>query len=243
VNLPWPVDGSSLERMLGARVTLVNDVEANARGIEELDPGDLEVLNAGVADPAGARAVVSAGTGLGEAALWWDGSRHRAAASEGGHCSFAPQSEIEVELYRFLAAEYGHVSYERVCSGAGLANIYRFLARGTVAPEPAAISAEAHADPDSVSARALDLFVSIYGARAGDVAFQYMATGGVYLGGGIAPKVLDRLRAGGFMRAFLAEGRLAWLLRRMPVLVILNPDTALYGAAAIASSPPMRAPG
>jgi glucokinase len=235
INVPWPVDAAELERRLRIRVvTLVNDVEAHARGIGALGDDDLAVLHAGAADAAGPRAVVSAGTGLGEAALWWDGSSHRPAASEGGSAAFAPSSPLEVDLYRFLAAERGRVNWGHVCSGQGLQNVYRFLSREDEAPEPAAITAEAEADRDSAASAAVDLFAAIYGARAGNVALAYRATGGVYLGGGIAPKILHRLQAGGFIRAFLAKGRLSSLLERIPVRVVLSADAAVIGAALVA---------
>jgi glucokinase len=149
---------------------------------------------------------------------------------------FGPQSELEVDLYRFLAAEFGHVSYERICSGMGLVNIYRFLtgADGN-APSPAEITAEALADRSSASSAALDLFVSIYGARAGDVALGFMATGGIYLGGGIPPKIVERLSEGDFMEAFVDKGRFTAVLERIPVRVILNDHAALLGAARIAA--------
>jgi glucokinase len=232
INLPWDIDAAELEREVGLRdVTLVNDVEANARGILALDDRDLAVLHAGAADAVGTRAVVSAGTGLGEAALWWDGTRHHPAASEGGSAAFGPMSPLEVELHRFLAAEQGRVNWGHLCSGPGLRRIYRFLAGGGEAPEPPAITDAADADPGSVARAAVDLFISIYGARAGDVALSYGATGGVYLGGGIAPKLLPRLLEGGFVRAFLAKGRLESLVRPIPVRVVLNADAALIGAA------------
>jgi glucokinase len=231
INLPWDIDAAELEREFGLRdVILVNDVEANAQGILALGDRDLAVLHAGAADAEGTRAVVSAGTGLGEAALWWDGTRHHPAASEGGSAAFGPSSPLEVELHRFLAAERGRVNWGHLCSGPGLRRIYRFLA-GEEAPAPAAIAAAADADTGSVARAAVDLFVSIYGARAGDVALSYGASGGVYLGGGIAPKLLPRLLEGGFMRAFLAKGRLESFVRRNPVRVVLNADAALIGAA------------
>jgi glucokinase len=160
INLPWDVDAAELEREVGLReVLLVNDVEANARGILALGDGDLAVLHAGAADAVGTRAVVSAGTGLGEAALWWDGTRHHPAASEGGSAAFGPTTPLEVELHRFLAAERGRVNWGHLCSGPGLRNIYRFLAGGGEAPEPPAIAAAAEADPGSVARAAVDLFV------------------------------------------------------------------------------------
>jgi glucokinase len=235
VMLPWAVDADELERRLRLEtVTLVNDVEANARGITALAEHDFAVLSAGAADAFGTCAVVSAGTGLGEAALWWDGTIHRPAASEGGSASFAPRSEREVALYRFIAAERGRVSWGDVCSGRGLRNIYRFLTGEPEALEPAAITAEAFADRTSAAGEAVDMFTAIYGSRAGDVALSYFATGGVYLGGGIAPKLLPRLTEGRFMEAFLEKGSLGSQLRRIPVRVVLNTDAALIGAALFA---------
>jgi glucokinase len=232
INLPWDVDAAELERRFGLReVTLVNDVEASARGILALGDDDLAVLHAGAADAAGTRAVVSAGTGLGEAALWWDGTRHHPAPNEGGSAAFGPSSQLEVELHRFLYAEQGRVNWGHLLSGPGLRRIYRFLAGGGDAPDPAAIAAAATADRGSVARAAVDLFVSIYGARTGDVALSLGATGGVYLGGGIAPKLLPHLLEGGFVQAFLAKGRLESFVRRVPVRVVLNADAALLGAA------------
>jgi glucokinase len=249
VNLPWGVDEASLARALDLpSVSVVNDLEANARGIACLGPAELGVVNPGDPTAGGNRAVVSAGTGLGEAALVWDGSRYHAVAGEGGHADFAPRSDLEIALFRYLAADYGHVSYERVCSGGGLVNIYRFLRDAqrrettqrwfeerTPPPSPAAITAEAAADPRSLAAQALQLFASIYGARAANVALAFMATGGVYLGGGIAPRIVKALGDGAFMDAFTSKGRLSSLLRAIPVRVVLNDRAALLGAAEIAA--------
>jgi glucokinase len=241
-KLPWAVDADELERQLGVNeIRLVNDVQANARAISVLDESDLAVLNPGAADATGTRAVVSAGTGLGEAALWWDGTSHRPSPSEGGSSSFAPRSELEIQLYRHLAAKRGRVNVGHLLCGSGLRQIYSFLDGGAVPPRAPAITAAAMADPDSLESAALDLFVSIYGARAGDVALTYGATGGVYLGGGIAPKILPRLLEGRFLRAFLDKGSLTWYLRRMPVRVVLNADAALIGAALYAQDGPARA--
>jgi glucokinase len=244
VNLPWTVDGPTLARTFDvASFAVVNDLEANARGVPLLDSGDLAVVNAGEPDATGNRAVVSAGTGLGEAGLVWTGRRYHAIAGEGGHADFAPRSELEIGLYRCLAAELGHVSYERVCSGSGLVNIYRYLravdARGGLGAQayasPAEISADAAADPEGLGARALRLFASIYGARAANVALAFMATGGVYLGGGIAPRLVEWLTDGVFMQAFTAKGRLSRLMETVPVHVVLEDRTALLGAAEIAA--------
>jgi glucokinase len=166
VKLPWPVEAAELERRLGLpAVELVNDVEANARGISALEERDLVPLQPGAPGAAGTRAVVSAGSGLGEAAIWWDGAAHRPGASEGGSCSFAPRTELEIELLRFLTAETGRVSVGQVCSGPGLQNVYRFLSGEREAPPPAAIAAEAEANRSSAASAAIDVLVSIYGAR------------------------------------------------------------------------------
>jgi glucokinase len=239
VNLPWHVEARELAAAAKLpSVALVNDLEANAAGTLWLGPRDLLPLADG-RPAAGNRAIVSAGTGLGEAALWWDGERHHVLASEGGHADFAPRTELEIELLRDLAAKYGHVSYERVCSGRGLVDIHDFLCRFRGVPygptTPAGISARADADPASPAAEALDLFASVYGARAGNVALAFMAVGGVYLGGGIAPKLRRKLADGAFMRAFVGKGRFTPLLERIPVHVIVNDRTALLGAAHIAA--------
>ena len=208
INLPWDIDAADLERQLGLhQVTLVNDVEANARGILGLGEGDFAVLQTGAPEGAGTCAVVSAGTGLGEAALWWDGTKHHPAAGEGGSAAFGPSSQLEIDFHRFLAAERGRVNW---------------------GPRSRRLTENRSPVPPST------LFVSIYGARAGDVALSYGATGGVYLGGGIAPKLLPRLLEGGFMRAFLAKGRLESFVRRVPVRVVLNTDAAVIRAALIA---------
>jgi glucokinase len=230
-NLAWPVDGASLARLLGVdSVSLLNDLEANAWGLGALGPGDFAELNEGDPAATGNVAVCSAGTGLGEAALYWDGERHHPFAGEGGHTDFAPRSELEVELWRFLKAEYNHVSYERVCSGMGLANIYCFLTSGR-RMDAGDIARAALVGSDEAAVQALDLMVSIYGAEAGNLALKTMATGGVYLGGGIPPKILPKLEDGTFLRAFASKGRFQALLERIPVRVILNDRTALLGAA------------
>lgn len=234
VNLPWPVYAHEIvERLRLPGVRVINDLEANARGVAALGPEDFVVLNEGDLDATGNAAVISAGTGLGEAGLYWDGERHHAFASEGGHADFAPRSELEAALCSQIELEYGHASYERVCSGMGLANIYRFL--GGPDADPAAIS-QAALNGDERAGWALDLMVSIYGAEAGNVALKLMATGGVYVGGGIAPKILPKLTNGAFMRAFVDKGRFRPLLERIPVRVILNEKAALLGAARCARS-------
>jgi glucokinase len=236
-NLAWPVGAPSLARVVGiGRVSLLNDLEANARGLTALRPDDFAVLNEGEPDAVGNAAVVSAGTGLGQAGLYWDGERHHAFATEGGHADFAPRNPLEEGLRGYLEAELGHVSYERVCSGIGLVNVHRYL-RGPGGLELAApeITRAALDGTDPVCVQALDTMVSIYGAQAGNAALTLMATGGVYLGGGIPPKILPKLRDGTFMQAFVDKGRFRPLLERIPVRVILNDRTALIGAALCAS--------
>ena len=246
VNLAWPVDARELAAALGtpaATVSVINDLVANGWGIEALGPDDLASLNEGARDSGGNLALISAGTGLGEAFISRGPEGTEVHASEGGHADFAPRSRLESELRYWLGREGEHVSNERVCSGIGLINIYEFL-RSRSEPEPrwlteeqrqgdeaAVISRAGLERRDPTAGEALDLMVSIYGAQAGNLALTVMATGGVYLGGGIAPKILPRLRDGGFMRAFAAKGRMAKLLERIPVEVILNEQTALLGAA------------
>ena len=241
-NLAWPVDGSALARTVGLdRVSLLNDLEANARGLAALGPADFAVVNEGDPNASGNAAVVSAGTGLGQAGLYWDGDRYHVFATEGGHADFAPRNPLEEGLRRHLADEHGHVSYERVCSGIGLVNVYRYL-RGTGGnPEgrefdAPAITRAALDGTNPVCVQALDTMVSIYGAQAGNVALTLMATGGVYLGGGFPPRILSKLEDGCFMRAFLDKGRFGALLERIPVRVILNDRTALIGAALCAGT-------
>ena len=240
-NLAWPVDAAGVAGVAGTDgVILLNDLEASAHGLADLGPDDLAVLNQGAPSATGNIAVVSAGTGLGQAGLYWDGERHHVFATEGGHTDFAPRNELEDGLRRYLAREHGHVSYERVCSGLGLVNIYRYLLDTSgempaVALDGAAIAHAALEGGDETCLRARALMRSIYGAPAGDGGLTLLATGGGYLGGGIAPKILPRLREGGFMRAFVDKGRFSAMLERIPVLVILNELTALLGAARVAA--------
>jgi glucokinase len=243
-NLPWVVDARPLAGRLGLpEVLLVNDLEANAWGLAALPDTDFAVLQQGDPAPTGNAAVISAGTGLGEAGLVWDGRRHRPIASEAGHADWAPRDELQLALWRFLAAE-GHVSVERVLSGPGLHNVYRFLrdAQGLDEPgwltdalqseEPAPVISQAGLEGRAeICARALALFVAIYGAEAGNLGLRMLATAGVYLGGGIAPRILPALRSPTFLDAFRGNGRLRSLLEDVPVRVVLNDQAALVGAA------------
>ena len=250
-NLAWRVDSRRLAGELGLEaVALINDLEANAYGIETLGPEDFAELNAGEPEPGGNAALISAGTGLGEAGLHWEGGHYRPVASEGGHVDFGPRNELEMELLSFLRAKFGRVSYERVVSGPGLCGIYQFLRESGRAPEPAWLAERLKADDPSAEisraalerkselcAKALDLFVSVYGSEAGNLALKFKATGGLYVGGGIAPKILPRLKDGDFMRDFSDKGRLSPLLKAIPVRVILNDQAALRGAALRAQRP------
>ncbi len=251
-NLPWKLDEDNLARATGARrAKLLNDLEAMAYGMLGLGEDDRAILHRGAETRRTANAaVISAGTGLGQALLVWDGKRHLPIASEGGHVDFAPRTEQEMELLRFLRAELGgHVSYEQLLSGRGLHNIYRFLrtAGGEAEPhwlaermgteDPGAVIGEvglAGSDPRCVES--LDLFASIYGAQAGNLTLTAMALGGLFIGGGIAPRLLPVLQRGGFMRAFTDKGRFSTLLERVEVSVALNPRMPLLGAAGYAAT-------
>jgi glucokinase len=229
-------------------VELLNDLEANACGISTLSAADFAVLQKGNPNASGNAAVISAGTGLGEAGMYFDGTILRPFAGEGGHASFAPEGELQGELFQYLTRKFGHVSCERVLSGPGLVNIYEFLrdtGRGSETQavveqmrsgDPAAaISQAALGDGCQLCVEALEIFVVIYGAETGNLALKVLATAGVYLGGGIAPKILSELQRSIFLEAFLNKGRMKALLEAVPVLVILNENTALRGAARAAT--------
>lgn len=245
VNLPWTADVANLAERLGiSTVVLVNDVEALAHGLATLVAADFAVLQAGDPQAAGNAAIIAPGTGLGQGGLYWDGHRHQPFATEGGHCSFAPSDELEDELLRYLRPQFHHVSWERVLSGPGLFQIYKFLRdkKGGLEPHwlaeemkhgdpPALIAEAALAGKSELGGRALDLFVRLLGAEAGNLALKIMSRGGVYLGGGIPPKILPRLQGTEFLAAFLSKGRMQQVLESMPVRVVLNGKTALRGAA------------
>jgi glucokinase len=249
-NLPWEVDAAHLSKVIdGNPVWVINDLEAKAHGVLTLEAGDLAVLNEGEDNPQGNAAIIAPGTGLGEAGLFWDGSRHRPFATEGGHADFAPGRDIETALLGFLTERYEHVSWERVVSGPGLVHIYEFLSDTLQEEIPswlseqmehgdaaAAIAEAAQSGRCPVCSQALDQFVHCFGSEAGNLALKLMATGGVYLGGGIAPKILDRLRQPTFMEAFKAKGRMSSLVQSMPVKVVLIDTTALRGAAYYAAT-------
>jgi len=245
-NLPWVVDAAALQAELKfQQVSLLNDLEANAYGINTLFPHELLSLNP-QANPrqVGNRALIAAGTGLGEAGMVWDGISHRPFASEGGHASFAPNDSIGDELLMFLRKEQGHVSWERVLSGTGMKNLYRFFRQRSGVAEPEWLSAQLRdgdlgavvtqaglAGKDPVCVDALDCFTRNYGSEAGNLALKMLALSGVYIGGGIAPKMLPKMQSAIFLDAFYHHGRMSPLLQSTPVYVILNDKTALQGAA------------
>ncbi len=245
-NLPWLVDSAELSHAVKLdAVSLLNDLEAAAYGILSLENDEFYSLNEGVMRRSGNKALIAAGTGLGQAILYDDGRRFRPLASEGGHGDFAPRNELEIELLRHLIARFERVSYERVVSGPGLFNIYRFLKESRGMDEPhwlaeriangddpsAEVTKAALANEAEICVLALDLFVSVYGAEAGNLALRAKSVRGLYIGGGIAPKILDKLKDGTFMRAFVDKGRYADFNAAIPVQVVLNPQAPLRGAA------------
>lgn len=247
-NLPWVVDSRLLSAKLGLdKLWLINDLEANAHGITHLSDEEFVVLNEGKPGLHGNACVISAGTGLGEAGMFWNGDGYIPFACEGGHTDFAPRNDEEIDLLKYLRRDYQHqhVSYERVLSGMGLYAIYSFLRDTNRYEEPewlqqelaavddpsAAISLFALEHKAEICERALDMFVDIYGAEAGNAALKFMAFGGVFIGGGIAPKIIEKIKEPTFINSFLRKGRMGPLLERMPVKVIMNNKTALIGAA------------
>lgn len=247
-NLGWTADEHDLARKLGfSSVSLLNDLVATATCVPHLHKDDLHTLSAGEPLPGGTIAVIAPGTGLGEAFLTWHDDQYVAHATEGGHTDFGPNDELQDGLLRYLRERHGHVSYERVCCGLGLPDIYSYIKSigyakepdwfreqlsGADDPNPIIVEAAMDADKSCPLCRAaLDVFVSVLGAEAGNLALKVLATGGVYLGGGIPPRILPLLKGETFMGAFLGKGRLGPMLSRVPVRVILNPDAALLGAA------------
>jgi glucokinase len=250
-NLPWLIETSKLAGAAGVEaLAVINDLKAQAYGIAALGPEDYEVLNPGGETPSGNAALIAAGTGLGQAGLYWDGQAYHPFATEGGHSSFGPTGDRQVALLDFLATRFGHVSWERVVSGPGLASIFEFLLEYRNAAKPAWLDEEVGVggDPAPAITRAaldgrcetcvetLELFVELYGAQAGNLALELLATGGVFVGGGIAPKIIDALKQPLFMNAFLDKGRMRPLLEATPVRAITNKNTALLGAARFAAS-------
>jgi len=252
-NLPWTLDERELEKSVGIEhIFLINDLEANGYGIPELAPDKVFALLKGDPKAVGHRGLVSAGTGLGEALLIWDAKtqKHRPIPSEGGHCDFAARNDREIALLEYLRRTLnGRVSFERVVSGLGIKNVYAFLRDDQKMEEPAWLRDRIQSeDPNAVigqcgedgsseiCAETLRMFASAFGAEAGNVGLKVLAAGGIYLGGGIAPKILKTLQGGEFAQAFLDKGRLSPLLEAMPVRVILDDTCALLGAAAFAEA-------
>lgn len=247
-NLSWKIDEEHLAEVLNVRCAkLINDLESIANGVPILQEEDVFTLNAGIVDPQGPKAVLAPGTGLGEAFLIWNGQCYQAQPSEGGHADFAPTSPIQTELWQYLHERFGHVSFERVCSGRGIPNIYAFLKDSGYAPEPPWLTDILSSEKDLTAViinaaldetkdcelcrETLDVFVSILGAEAGNLALKVMATGGVYLAGGIPPRIMPALKMSGMMETFQNKGRLSDVIQNIPVYVIMNPKVALFGAA------------
>ena len=249
-NLPWVIDASVLKSALvTADVFLLNDLEANTYGIFEMAPSDFAVLNAGAPMDAGNISVISAGTGLGEAGATWDGTRFVVYATEGGHTDFAPRDELEIDLLLYVRQRLGgRVSYERILSGPGIYTMYQFLRdtnRGTEekwlrddlmrGDSSAVVALNGLNGKSELCVKTLDLFVEFYGAEAGNLALKMMSTRGVFVGGGIAPKLLPKMQGGLFMKGFAEKGRFENLLRSIPVRILLNDQAALLGAARFAA--------
>lgn len=248
-NLPWRIDADVLQQRCNfLSCTLLNDLEATAYGLPALHKEDLYLLQSGVPDACGNIAVIAAGTGLGEAGLFWDGTQHQPFATEGGHTSFNVSNTLEFALLRHLQGQFEHVSWERVVSGMGIVSVHDFLrAYRNIAVPPnlaqamrdgdaaAVIANAALNNEDEICSETMRIFVRLYGAEAGNLALKIMSRGGIYLGGGIAPKILPMLQSGEFLEAFLNKGRMRHLLEAMPVQVILNDRAALYGPALCAA--------
>lgn len=245
-NLPWTIDARELARQLRLEsVGLLNDLEAYAYGIDALESKDFVTLSEGSEDAEGNRAVISAKTGLGVAGLYWDGFRHHPFPCEGGHADFAPKDELQMELLAYLQKKYGRISCERILSGPGIRNIYDFLRETRKAEEPDWLREQlaSTSDPPALISRlglekkaaiceqTLTLFVGVFGAEAGNCALHYMTTGGIFIGGIIASKIVEKMKDPIFMESFLDKGRMGTLLKDMPVKIIVNDECGLVGAA------------
>lgn len=246
-NLPWVISETALQDTLGlSNVKLLNDLEATAYGVPHLPPDDLFTLNDGP-PRSGNKAIIAPGTGLGEAFLLYHEGHYHVIPSEGGHVDFAPTSPLELELLRYLMGEFDHVSYERVCSGMGIPNIYAYFKESGFAQESPRMAEQLRSADDptpiivnaamtgecELSIATLNTFISILGAEAGNLALKVVATGGVYIGGGIPPRILPKLKEerGTFMEAFVSKGRFTEMISQVPVYVVLNDKAALFGAA------------
>jgi len=245
-NLPWTIDSRELAAPLKlGSVGLINDLEAYAYGIDALESKDFVTLSEGVNDAEGNRVVIAARTGLGVAGLYWDGFRHHPFPCEGGHADFAAKNDLEAELAQYLRKKYDHVSCERILSGPGIKNIYDFLRDAGKAEEPAWLQKQMSEAPDppalisqialehkaAICDQALNIFVGVYGSETGNCALNFLATGGVFIGGSIAAKNVARMQDPIFMKAFLDKGRMGTLLADIPVKVVVNDDSGIIGAA------------
>jgi len=239
-NLPWVIDADSLAKELDLEtVALMNDLGAWGHSLEHLPPEDFVVLNPGKAVPGASRALLAAGTGLGESILYWDGKRYRVVPSEGGHSDFAPQTDQQIELLKFMRARYPQVSWELILSGRGFRTLHEFLSPGVRHPvfddpeaDPAPfITKAALAKECPVCERALNLWTDIYGAEAGNLALKVLALGGVYVAGGIAMKIMPKMKDGAFFKAFKDKWHFGEMLSHIPVSVVLNESAPLIGAA------------
>lgn len=245
-NLPWIIDSHELAKQLKLNaVGLLNDLEAHAYGIDALESKDFVSLSEGAEDAEGNRAVISARTGLGMAGLYWDGFRHHPFACEGGHADFAPRNDLEMELLAYLQKKYGRISCERILSGPGIKNVYDFLRDTHKSDEPEWLRKQMDAAPDApalisqlalegkaaICDQALSIFVSVFGAETGNCALKFMSTGGIFIGGSIAAKIVPKMKDPVFMQSFLDKGRMETLLKDMPVKIVLNDDCGIIGAA------------
>ena len=248
-NLPWSLDADKMQQDTGLKnVSLINDFQSVGYAVEVLSDDDIVALQEGAEQVQGPRVVIGAGTGLGQGLLVWINDHYEVVPSEGGHVQFGPVTELETELLQYLAREFGQVSYERVSSGRGLYNIYRFLkdaGKGVESAElgdaiangdpSAEISKAAAAGNEPLASMALDLFCDIYGRQTGNLALTCLATGGVYIGGGVAPRIIEKIKEGGFLRAFNNNDKMGYLLKDMPVHVVVNANVGLIGSAVVAS--------
>ena len=245
-NLPWTIDSRELASQLKLNsVGLINDLEAYAYGIDALESKDFITLSEGADDAEGNRAVISARTGLGVAGMYWDGFRHHPFACEGGHADFSPRNKLEIELLDYLQGKHRRVSCERVLSGPGIKNIYDFLRdtkkveepqdlreQMSQASDPSALISKLAAEGKSpICDQTMSLFVTIYGAETGNCALHFMSTGGIFIGGSIAAKNINKMKDPAFMKSFLDKGRMTPLLKQMPVKIVLNDDSGIIGAA------------
>src|ERR1700731_1219171 len=245
-NLPWVIDAREIAKQLRLNsVGLLNDLEAYAYGIDGLESKDFITLSEGAEDAEGNRAVISAKTGLGIAGLYWDGFRHHPFACEGGHADFAPRNDLQMELLAYLQKKYGRISCERILSGPGIKNIYDFLRDAHKAEEPEWLRSQLSAAPDppalisqmalegkaAICNQALSIFVSVFGAETGNCALNFMSTGGIFIGGSIAAKIVPKMKDPRFLESFLSKGRMENLLKDMPVKIVANDGCGMIGAA------------